>query len=47
MKMTSAPKLIHNIFALVSVQAIGYLLPLITLPYVTRVLGAAGWGTVA
>ncbi len=45
--MTTAPKLIHNIAALVSVQAIGYVLPLITLPYVTRVLGAAGWGTVA
>lgn len=45
--MTSAPKIIHNITALVSVQVIGYVLPLITLPYVTRVLGVAGWGTVA
>jgi O-antigen/teichoic acid export membrane protein len=47
LKMAAAPRLVHNIAALVSVQAIGYVVPLLTLPYVTRVLGAAGWGTVA
>ena len=39
--------LFHNIFALSSVQALSYILPLITLPYVTRVLGVEAWGTVA
>ena len=43
----ATPRLIHNVAALVSVQALGYVLPLITLPYVTRVLGVAGWGSVA
>jgi PST family polysaccharide transporter len=38
---------VHNILALSGVQALGYLLPLITLPYVTRVLGVEAWGTVA
>lgn len=42
-----APKLCHNIAALGSVQIVGYLFPLITTPYVTRVLGAEAWGTVA
>lgn len=41
------PNLLHNILALSGVQALGYLLPLITLPYVTRVLGVEAWGTVA
>ena len=41
------PSLLHNILALSGVQALGYLLPLITLPYVTRVLGVEAWGTVA
>jgi O-antigen/teichoic acid export membrane protein len=45
--MAKPPKLIHNVAALVSVQAAGYVLPLVTLPYVTRVLGVTGWGTVA
>ena len=40
-------RLIHNIAALGSVQVAGYLLPLITVPYVTRVLGVEAWGTVA
>lgn len=43
----STPRLRHNIAALGSVQVVGYLLPLITIPYVTRVLGAEAWGTVA
>jgi O-antigen/teichoic acid export membrane protein len=41
------PNLLHNILALSGVQALAYLLPLITLPYVTRVLGVEVWGTVA
>lgn len=40
-------KLGHNIAALGAVQIAGYLFPLITTPYVTRVLGAEAWGTVA
>lgn len=45
--MKNPPRLLHNIAALGSVQVIGYLLPLITLPYVTRVLGVEAWGKVA
>lgn len=45
--MNPLPKLRHNIAALGSVQIAGYLFPLITTPYVTRVLGAEAWGTVA
>ena len=45
--MKKTPKLIHNIVALGSVQVVGFLLPLFTLPYVTRVLGVEGWGRVA
>lgn len=39
--------LIKNILSLYSVHFAYYLLPLITVPYLTRVLGAAGWGYVA
>ena len=39
--------LMHNIFALSTVQALSYVIPLITLPYVTRVLGVEAWGAVA
>ena len=41
------PNLFHNILALGSVQAASLLLPMITLPYVTRVLGVEAWGEVA
>lgn len=41
------PKLLHNIAALGSVQAANLLVPLITLPYVTRILGVEAWGKVA
>lgn len=41
------PNLIHNIAALGSVQVATLLLPLVTLPYVTRVLGVEAWGKVA
>ena len=41
------PNLLHSIAALGSVQVANYLLPLITMPYVTRVLGVEAWGRVA
>jgi PST family polysaccharide transporter len=41
------PRLLHNIAALTSIQMLGYLLPMITLPYLTRVLGVEAWGIVA
>ncbi len=40
-------RLVRNVGALYGVQFAGYLLPLITIPYLTRVLGAATWGLVA
>ena len=39
--------LIRNIFSLVSLQGLGYLLPLITLPYLVRVLGISSYGSLA
>lgn len=39
--------LVQNIGALAIVQAMGYLVPLLTLPYLTRVLGPEEWGRVA
>lgn len=41
------PNLFHNIIALGSVQAATLLLPMVTLPYVTRTLGVEAWGQVA
>jgi O-antigen/teichoic acid export membrane protein len=40
------PRLRHNIAALGLVQLGNYLVPLLTLPYLTRVLGAEGFGRV-
>lgn len=40
-------RLVQNIAALGAVQLSSYLIPLITLPYVTRILGAENWGRVA
>jgi PST family polysaccharide transporter len=40
-------QLIHNIITLYGVQGCTYLLPLLTLPYLARILGPAGWGAVA
>lgn len=37
----------QNVGALTVVQAVGYLIPLLTLPYLTRVLGPEEWGRVA
>jgi PST family polysaccharide transporter len=39
-------KLLHNIVTLYGVQACTYLLPLLTLPYLARVLGPSEWGSV-
>jgi polysaccharide transporter, PST family len=38
--------LIHNVIALYGVQACTYALPLLTFPYLARVLGPTGWGIV-
>ncbi len=40
-------RLLQNIGALPLVKALSYLIPLVTLPYLTRVLGPAEWGRVA
>jgi polysaccharide transporter, PST family len=37
---------IHNVLALYGVQACTYALPLLTFPYLARVLGPSGWGVV-
>ncbi len=37
---------IHNVVALYGVQACTYALPLLTFPYLARVLGPSGWGVV-
>ena len=39
--------LVQNALSLYGVQIAGYALPLITIPYLARVLGAAGWGLLA
>jgi PST family polysaccharide transporter len=39
--------LARNVASLYGVQFANYLLPLITIPYLTRVLGVATWGLVA
>ena len=38
--------LVQNVLALYGVQACTYLLPLLTFPYLARVLGPSGWGSV-
>lgn len=38
--------LVQNIGALYGVQVANYLLPLVTIPYLARVLGPSGWGLV-
>src|SRR6201996_4745934 len=37
---------LHNVIALYGVQACTYALPLLTFPYLARVLGPSGWGAV-
>jgi len=43
----SLPRLRHNIVALGALQIANYLIPLVTLPYLTRVLGVVPFGKVA
>ncbi len=43
----AASRLVQNVGALALVQAMAYLVPLVTLPYLTRVLGPQEWGRVA
>lgn len=43
----AASRLVQNVSALALVQAMTYLVPLVTLPYLTRVLGPEEWGRVA
>jgi PST family polysaccharide transporter len=40
-------KLAQNALSLYSVQIASYIIPLVTIPYLARVLGASGWGLVA
>jgi PST family polysaccharide transporter len=40
-------RLVQNALSLYGVQIASYILPLITIPYLARVLGVAGWGLVA
>jgi Polysaccharide biosynthesis protein len=37
---------VHNVIALYGVQGCTYALPLLTFPYLARVLGPSGWGVV-
>jgi polysaccharide transporter, PST family len=40
-------RLVHNILTLYGVHFVNYLLPLVTVPYLARVLGPAHWGLLA
>ncbi len=46
LKRIFGPGLIQNVVALYGVQACTYALPLLTFPYLARVLGPTGWGSV-
>ena len=46
-KPVPANAIAHNVMALYGVQVGRKLIPLISIPYLARVLGPAGWGTVA
>jgi len=46
-RLVRTNRLVHNVVALYGVQFGRKIIPLITIPYLARVLGAAGWGKVA
>jgi polysaccharide transporter, PST family len=46
MKRLLRNNFLHNVIALYGVQACTYALPLLTFPYLARVLGPSGWGVV-
>src|ERR1700761_1838824 len=46
MKRWMRNNFLHNVIALYGVQACTYALPLLTFPYLARVLGPSGWGAV-
>jgi len=43
----TAPRLRHNIAALGTIQISTYVVPLLTIPYLTRTLGLEAWGKIA
>lgn len=45
--MTARKKLLENFFSLAFLQGANYILPLITLPYLVRVLGPSNYGIIA
>jgi PST family polysaccharide transporter len=45
-RISTRRKLIVNVVSLYALQGCTYLLPLVTIPYVGRVLGPGGWGAV-
>ena len=40
-------RLVHNILTLYGVHSVNYLLPLVTVPYLARILGPSHWGLLA
>ncbi|HME08510.1 MAG TPA: oligosaccharide flippase family protein [Bryobacteraceae bacterium] len=46
-KLVRGNRLVHNMAALYGVQFGRKIIPLITIPYLARMLGAAGWGKIA
>jgi polysaccharide transporter, PST family len=46
LKRVGRSAIFHNALALYAIQGASFLLPLVTLPYLARVLGPEGWGVV-
>ncbi|NOY63116.1 MAG: oligosaccharide flippase family protein [Gammaproteobacteria bacterium] len=47
MSMRSGRKLLSNFFSLSAIQGLGFILPLVTFPYLVRVLGVENYGLVS